>query len=121
METACARIRSACPRSWRCRCPKQQQICNASCVRATGFASVVDYAREVEPLQAKLNAALASRRRTRRSVAAVTLKWMADESTSFARALRCIASSAKLFFPEEKATVCLFTDASDYGWAIIVT
>lgn len=29
--------------------------------------------------------------------------------------------SSKQYYPEEQATVCLFTDASDHGWAIIVT
>ncbi|KAE8995113.1 hypothetical protein PR002_g19727 [Phytophthora rubi] len=32
-----------------------------------------------------------------------------------------LASAATLAFPDDTATTCLFTDASDVGWAVIVT
>ena len=32
-----------------------------------------------------------------------------------------LASSVTLDFPDHEATTCLLTDASDFGWAVIVT
>ncbi|KAE8969160.1 hypothetical protein PF010_g26991 [Phytophthora fragariae] len=32
-----------------------------------------------------------------------------------------LASAATLAFLDDTATTCLFTDASDVGWAVIVT
>lgn len=49
--------------------------------------SVVDYVRLIEPLQSKLNAALANQRRTNRSARTVKLEWSTSESAAFARVL----------------------------------
>lgn len=43
------------------------------------------------------------------------------EIAAFENVKEMLASSATLDFPDDSATTCLFCDASDYGWALIVT
>ncbi|GMF38684.1 unnamed protein product [Phytophthora fragariaefolia] len=95
----------------------QRFLCACNWIRD----SMVDFARTFEPLQSKLNQSLTNRSRTKRSASAVTLTWTEEERGAYSGALQCIAGSAKLYFPEDEATICLMTDASDYGYAIILT
>lgn len=95
----------------------QRFLCASNWIRD----SIVDYARVFEPLQSKFNDALQNKSRKKKSAAACVLTWDDEERKSYAIALRAIANSAKLYFPDDAATICLFTDASDLGWAIVVT
>ncbi|OWZ06815.1 RNA-dependent DNA polymerase [Phytophthora megakarya] len=92
----------------------QRFLCACNWIRD----SIVDFARVFEPLQSKLNGALENRSRTKRSASAVNLNWTEEERVSYSRTLQSIANSAKLFYPEDEATICLMTDASDYGYSI---
>lgn len=89
----------------------QQFLCACNRIRE----SIVDYAWVTEILQAKINQALNSRSRTRRSAAAVQPQWSDTERSAYSSTLNPIALSANQYFPEETATVCLSTDALDYG------
>ncbi|KAE9272224.1 hypothetical protein PR003_g30274 [Phytophthora rubi] len=95
----------------------QRFLCACNWIRD----SIVDFARVFEPMQSKLNGALVNRSRKKYSTRAVALTWAEDERVAYSFALQAIAASAKLYFPEDKATICLLTDASDYGWSIILT
>ncbi|GMF44467.1 unnamed protein product [Phytophthora fragariaefolia] len=83
--------------------------------------SSVDYARHVAPLQRKLDAALASSRRTRRAAAGIAIILDEGERVAFDHVKEMLASSATLGFPEGQATTYLLTNASDVGWALIVS
>ncbi|POM67205.1 Hypothetical protein PHPALM_16832 [Phytophthora palmivora] len=83
--------------------------------------SIVDFVRIFEPLQSKINGVLVNRSKTKRSASAVALSWTEEERANYSHVLQFIANAAKLYFPEEQTTVCLMTDASDHGYAIILT
>ncbi|GMF36207.1 unnamed protein product [Phytophthora fragariaefolia] len=95
----------------------QQFVCAINRMRE----SIVDFARPVAPLQQRLDAALASMKRTRRSAAGIDLDLIEEARAAFDTIKEVLASSATLDFPDDNATTCLFTDASDVGWALRVT
>ncbi len=83
--------------------------------------SIPDFGRCVAGLQTKLNDVLAGGRRTKCVAAGINLEWPADEKAEFEHLKQAIKSSAELKFPSDDAQVCLFTDASELGWGIVVT
>ncbi|KAJ0408407.1 hypothetical protein ATCC90586_009182 [Pythium insidiosum] len=91
----------------------------ASILCRTG--SIVDYANHVAPLLDKFEQAFDGRSRKQRFAESIILTWTDDERTLYAHFLEHLASSAKVAFPDSSATVCLSTDASDYGWSLVVT
>ncbi|ETL83427.1 hypothetical protein L917_16625 [Phytophthora nicotianae] len=95
----------------------QQFICAINWMRE----SLVDYARQVAPLQRKLDDALASTRRTKRVAAGIAIEFDAAEKVAFDHVKDMLATAVTLDFPDDSATSCLLTDASDVGWAVIVT
>ncbi|KAE9002974.1 hypothetical protein PR003_g16189 [Phytophthora rubi] len=95
----------------------QQFVCAINWMRE----SIVDFARQVAPLQKCLDAALASTRRTRRAAAGIELELTVEERQAFDNMKEKLATAATLDFPDDTATTCLFTDASDVGWSLIVT
>ncbi|OWY99175.1 hypothetical protein PHMEG_00029874 [Phytophthora megakarya] len=95
----------------------QQFVCAVNWMRS----SLVDYARHVAPLQQRLDDALAKTSRTKRTAAGIAIDLTADEKVAFDTVKEMLASAAALNFPDDAATTCLFTDASDVGWALIVT
>ncbi|KAE9000966.1 hypothetical protein PR001_g18645 [Phytophthora rubi] len=95
----------------------QQFVCAINWMRD----SIVDYARQVAPLQKRLDAALATTKRTRRAAAGIELHLTEEERCAFDKVKEMFATSATLDFPDDSATTCLFSDASDTGWALIVT
>ncbi|KAJ8531732.1 hypothetical protein ON010_g14230 [Phytophthora cinnamomi] len=77
----------------------QKVLCAANWMRE----SVVDFARAAQPLQERLDLALATAsRRTKRVAAGVSLEF------------------ASLAFPQPNSVICLIIDASDVGYGIIV-
>ncbi|GMF49575.1 unnamed protein product [Phytophthora fragariaefolia] len=97
--------------------PLQRFLCAINWMRE----SIVDYARHVAPLQRKLDTALVSTRRTRRAAAEIDITLDEEKRVVFDHVKEMLASSATLDFPDDQATTCLFTDASNVGWALIVT
>ncbi|KAE8893701.1 hypothetical protein PF005_g18811 [Phytophthora fragariae] len=95
----------------------QQFVCAINWMRE----SIVDFARQVAPLQKLLDAALASTRRTRHAAAGIELELTVEERQAFDNMKEKLATAATLDIPDDTATTCLFTDASDVGWSLIVT
>eukprot|EP00644_Phytophthora_capsici_P005172 jgi/Phyca11/96115/e_gw1.1.1847.1 len=95
----------------------QQFVCAINWMRE----SIVDFARQVAPLQHRLDAALADTKRTKRVAAGIKIELTREECTAFDEVKEMLATSATLAFSNDSATTCLFTDASDVGWAVIVT
>ncbi|GMF30938.1 unnamed protein product [Phytophthora lilii] len=83
--------------------------------------SMVDYARTVAPLQQKLEEVMAARGRRKSRLAGVDLTWTNDDESTFRVVLELLSNSSKLFFPDRDAHVCLFSDASASGWAVVLT
>ncbi|OWZ22169.1 hypothetical protein PHMEG_0003164, partial [Phytophthora megakarya] len=84
--------------------------------------SVIDFARAAQPLQDRLDLALATAsRRTKRVAAGIGLELGEVERTAFDQLKRKLENSASLAFPQPNAVMCLITDASDVGFGIIVT
>jgi hypothetical protein len=83
--------------------------------------SIPDYARTAAALQAKLEASISGRKRTKRVASGISLDWTLADTDAFAKLKTTIASSVKRSFPDADATMCLFTDASDSGWSVVVS
>ncbi|KAJ0400435.1 hypothetical protein ATCC90586_006519 [Pythium insidiosum] len=96
----------------------QQFLCSTNWMRD----SLVDYARAVRPLQDALDRAMSTAsRRTKRVAAGIPVVLTGDERKVFDAVKQGLAGSAELAFPNPEADVCLLTDASDVGWAVVVT
>lgn len=95
----------------------QQFVCAVNWMRE----SIVDFSRQILPLQRRLDAALASTKRTRRAAAGIAIELTQEERDAFDKVKELLANSATLDFPDDSATTCLFTDASDVGWAALIT
>ncbi|KAG3095526.1 hypothetical protein PI124_g16067 [Phytophthora idaei] len=95
----------------------QQFICATNWMRD----SLIDYARVVHPVPKKLDSVLIGKWKTKRVASGISLQLDLDEQESFEQVKDLLGKSAVLACPMEGAMFCLFTDASDYGWAAIVT
>lgn len=95
----------------------QQFICGVNWLRD----SLVDFARTAAPLQTKLDHALANTRKTSRAAAGINIQLTSDERAAFDAVKDLLINSATLAHPSDHATTCLFTDASQTGWAVVVT
>jgi hypothetical protein len=83
--------------------------------------SMIDYSRITAGLQAKLEKVMAERGRRKAQLTGAKLTWTDEEVVFYQNVLRMIERSCKLAFPDEDATLCMFTDASKTGWALIIT
>ncbi|POM68944.1 Hypothetical protein PHPALM_14828 [Phytophthora palmivora] len=83
--------------------------------------SMVDYARTVGPLQAKLEKVMATRGRRKSQLAGVDLSWSKADEDAFQLVLELLATSTKRYFADAEAHVCMFSDASARGWSVILT
>ncbi|OWZ13400.1 hypothetical protein PHMEG_00013278 [Phytophthora megakarya] len=95
----------------------QQFICATNWMRD----SLIDYARVVHPLQQCLDVALNGKRKTKRVASGIVVKLNEEEVNSFNQVKTLLQKSAQLAHPRDGATFCLFVDASDVGWASILT
>ncbi|GMF27520.1 unnamed protein product [Phytophthora lilii] len=95
----------------------QQFLCAAGWMRS----SLVDFARISQPLQARLDNELAGTRRTKRVAANISIELTPLEVESFQAVKELLEHAATLAFPDPEGTICLFSDASNDGWSIIVT
>lgn len=95
----------------------QHFLCAANWLRD----SIVDYSRIMAPLLKKLEKVMAMRGRRKSQLAAVDLEWSSTEVDSFNAATDLLATSSTQHFAASTAELCLFTDASNTGWAIVVT
>lgn len=95
----------------------QQFLCACNWLRE----SLVDYARIVAPLQRRLDQALQGSRRTKRIAAGLTIELTTEEKACFDQVKDLLGKSMVLSHPDDSAITCLFTDASDTGWAVVIT
>ncbi|KAJ8558743.1 hypothetical protein ON010_g8708 [Phytophthora cinnamomi] len=75
----------------------------------------------VAPLQENLERVMHDRGRRKSQLRGTTLVRAEDEQEAFRATLEMLERSCKLIFPDKGATVCMFTDASLTGWALVVT
>ncbi|KAJ8576463.1 hypothetical protein ON010_g2752 [Phytophthora cinnamomi] len=84
--------------------------------------SLIDYARIARPLQDALDAALSrASKRTKRVALGIAIGLNDVERNAYDEMKNLLSTSATMSFPKEGATVCLITDASDAGWAVLVS
>jgi transposase InsO family protein len=83
--------------------------------------SIVDFARLVEPLREKLEAVMAVRGRRKAQLRGALLTWSDDEILAFQTVLTATERVQQRHFADPDAIVCVFTDASKTGWAMVVT
>ncbi|GMF27140.1 unnamed protein product [Phytophthora fragariaefolia] len=95
----------------------QQFLCAINWMRD----STNDFARQVEPLQRRLDAAFVNTKRTKRAAASISIDLEDAECQAFDQVKDALANAATLEFPDGQVTTRLFTDVSDVGYAIIVT
>ncbi|KAE8967332.1 hypothetical protein PR001_g28136, partial [Phytophthora rubi] len=95
----------------------QQFLCAAGWMRN----SLVDFARVAAPLQERLQEALAGSKRTKQAAARIPISFTDAERTCFTQVKELLSNSATLVLPDDSDEICVFTDASDLGWSIILT
>ena len=94
-----------------------QFLCSAGWMRS----SIIDFARISKPLHEKLNKSTEGKKKTKRAASAVKLDFTIEDKKNFDQLKDAIMHSIALSFPIPESKMCLFTDASDLGWAIIIT
>ena len=95
----------------------QQFVCACNWMRD----SVPDFARLSLPLQERLDVILAGRKRTKRVASAVAIKLTTMEMAAWDKVKKALVTSVELAHPDDKLEMCLFTDASNEGWSILIT
>ncbi|ETK88369.1 hypothetical protein L915_07367 [Phytophthora nicotianae] len=95
----------------------QQFVCAINWMREC----IVDFARQVAPLQRHLDAELTNTKLTKRAAAGIKIELTQEERNAYDHVKEMLASVATLAFTHDETTTCLFTDTSDIGWAVIVT
>jgi transposase InsO family protein len=95
----------------------QQFLCASGWMRE----SIADYGRAMQPLHAKLERALKQVGRTKKLAAGAILDWNKEDREAFSHAVKILGCSQKLHFPAADAIVCMFSDASERGWGLLVT
>ncbi|KAH9113127.1 hypothetical protein AeMF1_012630 [Aphanomyces euteiches] len=83
--------------------------------------SITEYAHTVHPLQQCLTRALDGKSKKKRIASGIQISLTGDEVKAFEAVKAKLRSAIELAHPRDDATMCLFTDASDTGWSIIVT
>ncbi|KAH9095716.1 hypothetical protein LEN26_017772 [Aphanomyces euteiches] len=94
----------------------QQFICATNWLRE----SITEYAQTVHPLQQCLTRALDGKSKKKRIASGIQISLTADEVKAFEAVKTKLRSAIELVHPRDDATMCLFTDASDTGWSVIV-
>ncbi|KAF0721428.1 hypothetical protein Ae201684_019141 [Aphanomyces euteiches] len=95
----------------------QQFICAVNWIRE----SITEYAMTVEPLQQALNTALEGKAKKKWIASGIKIELTQKEKAAFDAVKSKMRTAVDLSHPRADATLCLFTDASDQGWSIIVT
>ena len=94
-----------------------QFLCASGWMRS----SIVDYARIAEPLNKKLQDVTKGMKKTKRVANGVKIDLNKFEKDAYDTLKEAIVNTAALAFPKPDAKMCMFTDASDLGWSIIIT
>lgn len=83
--------------------------------------SLPDYARTVAPLHDKLKAEKKRIGRRNRNALQVATSWDSDEKAVYENVLSLVRDSALMAHHDPDAELCVFTDASLFGFGIVVT
>jgi hypothetical protein len=83
--------------------------------------SLPDYARVVSVLQQLLKNKLGGTRGTKCIASGMPLVLTEEQELCFKNVKQLLLNSVKLYYPLANAVVCVFTDASDYGWSVVIT
>ncbi|GMF58766.1 unnamed protein product [Phytophthora fragariaefolia] len=75
----------------------------------------------IDSLRAMPHPTLTKTRRTKRAAAGISIELDVVEKAAFDKVKEMLASAATLSVPDDTATTCLLTDASDMGWVVITT
>ena len=98
----------------------QQFLCAANWMRS----SIPDFSRHMQPLNDMLLSAFDSikaKKKTKKIASKIYLAFTKDQTTAFNKAKEAIMSATLLAYPDDQALRCVFTDASNLGWAAIIT
>ncbi|KAH9121928.1 hypothetical protein AeMF1_006559, partial [Aphanomyces euteiches] len=95
----------------------QQFICATNWLREF----ITEYAQTIDPLQRCLTRALEGKSKKKRIASGIQIALTDDERQAFDAVKAKLRAAVELAHPLDDATMCLFTDASDTGWSIIVT
>ncbi|OWZ04566.1 hypothetical protein PHMEG_00023512, partial [Phytophthora megakarya] len=76
---------------------------------------------QTAPLQEKLEEVMRARGRRKAQLSGATLEWSEEEGAAYTRTLEMVEQSCKLVFPDKGATVCMFSDASLTGYALVLS
>eukprot|EP00644_Phytophthora_capsici_P018228 jgi/Phyca11/127371/e_gw1.68.177.1 len=107
------------PRSARnaCTAELQQFLCPSNWMRS----GLVDYAPVARPLQERLDSSLTGSKTAKRIAAGIKLNLTEAEVKCFNDVKDLLGNSAMLTFPDPAKQLCVLSDASDYGWGLVVT
>jgi len=84
--------------------------------------TVPDYVRKVTPLQELLKRCQGQAKSAKAlNLSRISLVWMAEPNTAFRHVKELLADTVTLGHPNQHYEMCLFTDASDFHWGIILT
>lgn len=100
----------------------QQLLCAVNWMRS----SIPDYAALVAPLGQLLDVAARSVGGSRKKtvlarVSLASVGWSANHASTFELVKRALLSMVPMGHPQPDKQVCVFTDASEYHWGVIVT
>eukprot|EP00644_Phytophthora_capsici_P002998 jgi/Phyca11/102514/e_gw1.7.1112.1 len=95
----------------------QQFLCASNWMRS----GLVDYAQVARPLQERLDISLTGSKKTKRIAAGIKLNLTEAEVKCFNDVKDLLGNSAMLTFPDPAKQLCVLSDASDYGWGLVVT
>eukprot|EP00644_Phytophthora_capsici_P004849 jgi/Phyca11/96127/e_gw1.1.1872.1 len=84
-------------------------------------SGLVDYAQVARPLQERLDISLTGSKKTKRIAAGIKLNLTEAEVKCFNDVKDLLGNSAMLTFPDPAKQLCVLSDASDYGWGLVVT
>lgn len=95
----------------------QQLVCPANCIRT----SIPYFSKLIAPLQEVLEELCKKTgSHIKRSLARMPIKgsWTEQHETVFGNIKQLLSNSVSLAFPQERCTILLFTDASEYFWSV---
>lgn len=95
----------------------QQYLCATNWLRE----SIVEYAQSVGMLQKRLDSAMQNKGRKKRVADKIDIVLTVDEKAEWDALRVKIKNAMELAHPDDTAVMCLFTDASNDGWSIVIT
>lgn len=94
----------------------QQFLCSVNWMRQ----SLPNFARVARPLRELLETNLKGKKKTKRIAKGISLKLNEEERESYKQIKELLGSITEQAHPDDEAELCICTDASQYGWAIVV-